>query len=155
MAGLDESTNGIANEGTTEGAAFPPLVKALATLLMLALLVWGARAGNDIEAVNWSAGALGFLSVVAVMILVCYFWILRSRTTITPTHIRQTWVWPKEVALADVAHVKLVAIPGLDWLIAPRVIVRARGRGVLVFHAADRALLQAFAVLSLGGVPLR
>lgn len=132
-----------------EGPAFPILVKVLASLLMAALVYWGLRTAGELAAVAWTGGALTFLALALVMIAVCYYWILRSRTCITETHIRQTWAWRKEVALADVAHIKMVFVPYLDWLIAPRVAVRVRGRGMVVFHASDRRLLQAFAVLSL------
>lgn len=141
--------------GNLQGPAFPTLVKAMATAFMAALLAWGLRVWDALAAVPWHAGALGFLAVAVTLILTCYFWILRSRTGITSTHISQTWVWPKRVALADVAHVKLVAVPGLDWLIAPRVIVRTRSGAVVVFHAADRKLLRAFAELSLASVARR
>lgn len=132
-----------------EGAAFPLLVKALASVLMAALVYWGVRTAGELAAVDWTGGALAFMALALTMIAVCYYWILRSRTSISDTHIRQTWAWRKEVALADVAHVKMVFVPYLDWLIAPRAVVRVRGRGLVVFHAADRRLLQAFAVLSL------
>lgn len=138
---------------TAEGSAFPALVKALATVLVAALAVWAVRAADQLMTVEWPAAALAFLGVATALIVLCWVWILRSRTSVTPTHIRQTWIWRKEVALADVAHVKLVAIPRLDWLIAPRIVVRARGRGVMVFHAADRSLLQVFALMSLTTLP--
>ena len=133
-----------------EGAAFPLLVKVLASALMAALVVRGARVANEVAATAWSPGAAVVLLTALGLVGLCYYWILRSRTSISPTHIRQTWMWNKEVAMEDVAHIKFVCVPYLSWLIAPRMVIRARGRGVLVFHAADARVLQAFAKLSLG-----
>ena len=146
---MDAGATDLPSQMAAEGPAFPVLVKVMASLLMAALVYWGLRTVQDLSAVAWTGGALAFLGAALVMIAVCYFWILRSRTTISETHIRQTWIWRKEVALADVAHIKMIFVPYVDWLIAPRVVVRVRGRGMVVFHASDRRLLQAFAVLSL------
>lgn len=133
-----------------EGAAFPFPVKALASLLVAALLFWGVRAADQIVGTGWSVPAALFMAVTVAVIALCYYWILRSRTTIDATCIRQSWLWPKQVALADITQIKFIYVPYMRWLIAPRLIVRARGRGLFVFHAADDAVLQKFAHLSLG-----
>ncbi|MES2975079.1 MAG: hypothetical protein V4757_15805 [Pseudomonadota bacterium] len=133
-----------------EGPAFPLLVKLLASVMMAALLVWGLRVADEVLATSWSPGAAAVLLVAIGLVVLCYYWILRSRTTIDATHIRQTWMWNKEVALSDVAHIKFIAVPYMSWLIAPRMVIRARGRGVLVFHTADPEVLRAFARLTLG-----
>ncbi len=138
--------------GSAEGAAFPVMVKALATLLMAALTIWGVRVAGQVIATAWSPAAAAFLVTTLVVIVACYYWILCSRTTITATHIEQTWLWPKRVALADITQAKFIYLPYLAWLIAPRLVVRVQGRGMFVFHAADQRVLQAFARLSLGPV---
>jgi hypothetical protein len=136
-----------------EGPAFPPLVKLLALSLVAAMLVWGARVADRMFAVDWTfPNALVVLTGIA-MVLWCASWIVRSRTCVDATHIRQTWMWHKQVALADVTQARMVGVPGLSWLVAPRLVVRARGRGLLVFHAADRRVLAAFASLCLGSIP--
>ncbi len=137
---------------TAEGAAFPLPVKVLASLLVAALVVWGVRAADQLAGAGWSTPAAAFMAVTLAVIGLCYFWILRSRTRIDATSIYQSWLWPKEVALADITQAKFFYIPYMGWLIAPRLIVRARGRGLFVFHAADSKVLQKFAHLSLGAV---
>ena len=137
---------------TAEGAAFPLTVKALASLLVAALLFWGIRAADQIVGVGWSAGAVAFMAITLCVIGLCYYWIMCSRTAIDATSIRQTWLWPKRVALADITQAKLIYVPYLRWLIAPRLIVRARGLGMFVFHAADDKVLQKFVKLSLGAI---
>lgn len=141
---------GLTGEDAAEGAAFPLPVKALATLLIVALAFWGLRAADQIVGTGWSAGAVVFMGVTLCVIGLCYYWILRSRTAIDANSIRQSWLWPKQVALADITQAKFIYVPYLHWLIAPRLIVRARGRGLFVFHAADQRVLQRFAHLSLG-----
>ena len=43
---------------------------------------------------------------------------------------------------------------GLTWLIAPRLVVRTRSAGSVVFHAAERPVIAACARISLGLPPL-
>ena len=135
---------------TAEGAAFPFAVKALASVLMAALVFWGVQALDQLTGAGWSTPAALFMAVTLCVIGLCYYWILRSRTAIDSNSIRQSWLWPKQVALADITQAKFFCVPYLHWLIAPRLIVRARGRGLYVFHAADHRVLQRFAHLSLG-----
>lgn len=133
-----------------EGAAFPLAVKMLASLLIAALTFWGVQAFDQMTGAGWSTAAAVFMSVTLCVIGLCYYWILRSRTAIDADSIRQSWLWPKQVALADITQAKFFYVPYLQWLIAPRLMVRARGRGLFVFHAADPQVLQCFAHLSLG-----
>ena len=137
-----------------EGPAFPPLVKLLAGLLLAALAFWGWRAADRLAAADWTwPGALLLAAAIACIVL-AYYWMVRSRTTVSATHIRQSWIWPKQVALDDIAQAKLIAVPRLEWLFAPRLVVRVRGQGVQVFHAADAAVLRAFVRLCMGAAPL-
>ncbi|MDP1954028.1 MAG: hypothetical protein Q8K71_06090 [Polaromonas sp.] len=133
-----------------EGAAFPLAVKVLACLLMAGLVFWGIQAFDQMTGAAWSGAAALFMGVTLCVIGLCFYWILCSRTAIDASSIRQSWLWPKEVALADITQVKFFYVPYLHWLVAPRLIVRARGRGLFVFHAADQRVLQRFAHLSLG-----
>ena len=141
-----------AADDRAEGAAFPFAVKVLASVLMAALVFWGIQAFDQLTGAGWSTPAALFMGVTLCVIGLCYYWILRSRTAIDSSSIRQSWLWPKEVALADITQAKFIYVPYLHWLIAPRLIVRARGRGRFVFHAADQRVLQRFAHLSLGAL---
>lgn len=138
------------SKDVAEGAAFPLTVKVLASLLIAALAFWGVQAFDQMTGAGWSTAAAVFMGVTLCVIGLCYYWILRSRTSIDADSIRQSWLWPKQVALADITQAKFFYVPYLQWLIAPRLMVRARGRGLFVFHAADPQVLQCFAHLSLG-----
>lgn len=132
-----------------EGPAFTLGVKLLAGLLMLALAVYGARGITKVIDQPGAPAALSLIALAIVWLVLCYWWMLRSRTSIGPTHIHQTWVRPKHVALVDITQLKLIFIPGLAWLVSPRLVVRTREPGSIVFHAADPKVLEAIVRLAM------
>jgi hypothetical protein len=144
-------TNAAAPE-SVEGPAFTPGAKVLASALMLALAAFGWRALPLLQTTAWSWPALILLAMALGSVVLCYAWILRSRTRISATHIRQTWITDKQVLLADITQVKLIYFRRLAWLIAPRLVIRSRLPGTMVFHAADPRVLGAFAHLCTGAI---
>ena len=132
-----------------EGPAFTVLIKLLASVLVGALIVWGARASRvmDWHAFSLSAG-LVWTAALAI-VLVVYYWLLKSRTSIKNGVIEQTWVWKKSVSVAEIRQAKFIYLPALSWLIAPRLIVRT-GPVMTVFYTAHPAVQRAFAALMLG-----
>ncbi|MFZ4709430.1 MAG: hypothetical protein ACOYMH_06275 [Zwartia sp.] len=132
-----------------EGPAFTALIKLLASVLVGALIVWGARASRvmDWQAFSLSAG-LVWVAALAI-VLVVYYWLLKSRTSIKNGVIEQTWVWKKSVNIADIRQAKFIYLPALSWLIAPRLIVRT-GPVMTVFYTAHPEVQRAFAALMLG-----
>lgn len=136
-----------------EGPSFPLLVKVLASALVLALLVGGARVSAKIADTDMGWSAYTLFSGGLVLVLGSYLAILRSRTAISATHIWQRGLWTRRVALADVSQAKLVRIPRLHWLIAPRLMVRVRGQGIYTFYTADAAVLAYMHRLGLGQLP--
>ena len=136
-----------------EGPAFTPTVKALATVMMgvLAVNAWQALP-LMIARPGTTPTVLLMLALLAVLLL-CYVWMLISRTRVTETHIRQTWIKDKEIALADITQIKLIHVPRLSWLIASRLIVRTRMPGSRVFYTADPQVLGVFRQLVNGRPP--
>jgi len=132
-----------------EGPAFTTLIKLLASVLVGALIVWGARASRlmDWQAFSLSAG-LVWAAALAID-LVVYYWILKSRTSIKNGMIEQTWVWKKQVSIADIRQAKFIYLPALRWLIAPRLVVRT-GPIMSVFYTAHPEVQRAFAALMAG-----
>jgi hypothetical protein len=133
-----------------EGPAFTPGAKAIAGALVVAVCVLGAVAMPTLL-----AGTLDMASALAmagafVVVLAFYLAMLTSRTSIDATHIRQRWFGEKKIAIADIAQLKLIHVPGLTWLVAPRLVVRGKGPGAMVFHAASPAVLARFAELAHG-----
>lgn len=97
-----------------------------------------------------AAGEWGFLVAVAAVVGSGYWGILTSRTSCDGQCIEQTWLWRKKVNIADITQVKLISVPGLSWLVVPRLVVRA-GYGLTTFHAGDPAVHARFRLLARGG----
>lgn len=138
---------------SVEGAAFGPALRGIATLLVVSIAAWAVKASDSMRSIEWPWPVLVTMSVALALVIVGYYWILVSRTAVDASRIRQSWLWDKEVALADIIEAKFIYLPRLTWLVAPRLIVRTRSQGMLVFHAASPAVQSQFALLSLG--PLR
>ena len=135
-----------------EGPAFTPLIQVLATILMVALVYWGWQSAPAIFSKENSNVAIAMVVFAFLICCLVYYWILKSRTSVTQDSIEQTWIWDKRVNLKDISQVKLIFIPYLAWLIAPRLVVRS-GMGLMVFHTANPGVLAAFARISLGRAP--
>ncbi len=134
------------------GPSFPLHIKVLATVLMVALVVFGTLAfvGQvQSQARTVAAGEWGFLLAVAAVIGSGYWGILTSRTSCDAECIEQTWLWRKKVNIADISQVKLIDLRGLSWLVVPRLVVRA-GFGLTTFHAGDAAVRERFRLLAHG-----
>lgn len=132
-----------------EGPAFPLLIKSLATIMLLAMLYWGWGVIAEVDWRSVSSGAALLLGSAFLITVTVYFWILKSRTSISHEAIEQTWLWKKRVVIAEITQAKFICIPFLSWLIAPRLIVRA-GIGLNVFYTADPMVQKACALLVRG-----
>jgi hypothetical protein len=134
-----------------EGPSFPLAVKVLATLFvgLLCAQGWQLIDRQPWRELGWQAGL--FVLAVFVVIASGYWGILTSRTSIDDRCIRQSWLWPKEVALADITQVKLLQVPQLSWLVVPRLVVRSGAMHLTTFHAADPQVLAALRLLAYGG----
>ncbi len=85
----------------------------------------------------WALAAIGLMAYT--------LWsILTSKTSLTDTHLLQTWMWNKKLELRELAYVKLIRVPGLDWLIAPRLYCRTLLGKFAVFYSADAIMLAEF-----------
>jgi hypothetical protein len=102
-----------------------------------------AAAANAAKAGVFGSGLVWALSALALMVYTLWC-ILTSVTTLTPTHLKQTFVWNKELELRELAYVKLIRVPGLDWLIAPRLYCRTLLGKFAVFYTADKPMLAEF-----------
>ena len=134
-----------------EGAAFTLTIKALSVLLVLGIAVYVVRLWPEQGWISLGWQSLGFMAATLVVVLACLGYICWSRVRIDDTHIEQTWVWRKRVAIAEISQLKLIYVPYMSWLIAPRLVVRLGVTGWYVFHAADRRVLQRFYQLAVRG----
>jgi hypothetical protein len=134
-----------------EGPSFSAGARRAGTLLVLALAVLAWRnAGHPVVLVLVSQYTVFVL--VAAAIVALGWWNLRfSRTGIDATHLHQgCGPLRRSVALADISQLQLIRVRGLQWLITPRLVVKARGWGKCTFHGADPGVLQAFEALAYG-----
>jgi hypothetical protein len=127
-----------------EGPAFSIPFKALATAITFGAAAWmgslwlsGKAAGGVVSIFSWFLAALAILGCM-------WWWILRSRTRIDAEGLHQSWFWHKHIAMRELAHVQLLRVRGLEWLIAPRLYARTFAGKMVVFYAADPALLREF-----------
>jgi hypothetical protein len=124
------------------------------TFKLLALLIVAASASWMYQL--WSTGRLAANSTVSPsngLIWLLSGWLLmaftlgsiyRSKTTLTASTLKQTWIWDKEVALTELVYGKLIRFKGFDWLVAPRLYVRTMMGKFIVFYAADKAMITEF-----------
>jgi hypothetical protein len=131
------------------GKAFSVPFRILALLLVEGVAWWGY--------VLWSNGKLGnsvttsALWLLAALVLMCVtvFYVFRSETSVTDSFLKQSWIWNKEMLVADLAYVKLIRLKGFDWLIAPRLYARSHNGKFTSFYAANAEVLKQFEQISL------
>ncbi|HSV44275.1 MAG TPA: hypothetical protein VLJ58_00675 [Ramlibacter sp.] len=126
------------------GPAFSNAFKLVAGLIVWGSAGWfvqlwldGKMPGGTVSIRTW------FIAGLAMMIWT-WWCIVRSVTRIDGTWLRQSWVWEKKMELRELAYGKLIRVPGLDWLIAPRLYVRTLLGKFAVFYAADPAMIREF-----------
>jgi len=128
-----------------ESPAFSPLFRTFATLIVGGCAAWVLRL--------WSSGAMetgsGLAWVAAGLAMMFWTWwhIQTSRTRLDADGLRQRWIWDKALPLRELAFCKLIRIPGLDWLVAPRLYARTLTGKFQVFYAASPEMLAEFARL--------
>ncbi len=135
--------------GVVEGAAFTLVFKALACAIVLSLLGWtlalwwgGSLAAEPGQKVELKGLSWMFASIA---ILCWMLWpILRGRTRITRATITQDWVWQREAQMPTLVHAKVVRVRGFEWLIAPRLKVRAGLGKYVIFNGAEPQLWAEF-----------
>ncbi len=138
-----------------EGSAFPLAVKLLSSGLVAFMLYWGVQAREQLAVAQWQLSAALLLAAALALVLWCLSWIWRSRSWVDAEGIGQSWMWNKRVLWRDVTNARLVGSPALAFLMAPRLLVRARGAaGVTVFHCADRQVMDACAAFMVLGRPV-
>lgn len=134
------------------GPSFPLSVKTMATAMMLVLLVSGSMTllgPAQVPSPALAAGEWLFLVAVTAVIGTGYWSIVTGRTSCDGQTIEQTWLWRKKVRLIDITQIKLISVPGLNWLVVPRLVVRT-GYGLTTFHAGDAAVYARFKLLAHG-----
>lgn len=149
-AGPSDSSANLVRPVQAEGPSFPPLVKLLATALVAAL---GASSLPVLQQglASWDAAWKLTVGTASVFVAFGYVTILTSRTGIDAERIYQTGLLSKQMALREITQVRLVRLPGLNWVVVPRLVARAGMMRALSFPTADARVLRVFELLAYGG----
>ena len=134
------------------GRAFSLPFRGLSIALVGGAIAWGVQlwrtgllgqpAGSGSGA---TSGAAGYWLIAALVLMaITVYHILRSQTCLSSQHLRQSWIWDKEMRVSELAYAKLIRIRGLDWLMAPRLYARSQGGQFATFYSADAKVLEQF-----------
>jgi hypothetical protein len=125
---------------TVTSPAFSLPFKVLSLVLVLGLAVWayqlyGLEMGRSEHLWIWAAWGIMAYTVGHVLL---------GKTQLSAQTLEQTWIWHKKVELRDLAYVKLIRVPGLDALIAPRLYARTLMGKFTVIYACDPQMIEEF-----------
>ena len=132
----------IFKQSPVTGAAYHPIFKGMATVLMIALVFYAWRffdsAGTQI-----SRDMKLVFAATGLMVLFSYYALLKSTTSVGANGIAQSWMFKKPISWDEIRSVRIVKMPA-----AMRLIVRTQTGRFVIFHAGTSALAEAFAVVA-------
>jgi hypothetical protein len=125
---------------TLTSPAFSLPFKVLALTLVLGLAIWayqlyGLQMAHSEHLWIWAAWGIMAYTVGHLVL---------GKTRLTAQTPEQTWIWHKKVELRDLAYVKLIRVPGLDALVAPRLYARTLMGKFTVIYACDPQMIEEF-----------
>lgn len=124
------------------GPAYSPSFKGLATLIMMAI-VYYAYLALERHAAFMAADVKFALAAVGVMLVLSYWALLKSTTTIDGHGIAQSLMFKRPLAWDEIRSVRLVRSPS-----AVRLYVRGDTGAVVVYHAGNSIVSSAFALIA-------
>jgi len=90
--------------GPLESAAFPPLLRTLAVVLVVDLFAFALWSLPSLRTTSWSATSLFVFGVAGLCVIWVGYWIVYSRTRLEGDVLTQTWLWNKRVSAQDVVN---------------------------------------------------
>ncbi|WP_199739024.1 hypothetical protein [Herminiimonas sp. KBW02] len=135
-------------EKTVTGPAYSLWFKILASVFSISLFVYAIDITRRFPLLEYGLSVKVLLFGAAVMLVVSYYWFLRSTITIDDKGITQTWLYNRQVEWRDVRSAKMIGIPFLSWLFPPRLVVRT-GNSFSTFNGGTQDILIEFAHISL------
>ena len=139
-----ENTSAAEPMTALESAAYPPAVRGLSVLIVLALTGFALWSTPTLREVQWTFANMATYGLAAVLLAWVGWWVVFSRTRYADDELVQTWLWDKQVHAREVATFKIVHWPWFKFIISPRMLVRKRNGSITWMHAADAKLLVAF-----------
>ncbi len=129
---------------TLRSPAYPRSLRILTVVLLADLLLFGLWSLPALQSTSWSAGSLLLWGLAGLSVYWVGWWVMYSQTELQGDTLRQTWIWNKRVTVQEASQLKLVHWPGLQAIMAPRLLVRKRNGGVVWIHSANPELLTRF-----------
>ncbi len=131
-----------------EGPAFPPGFRNIATALVALVLAAGAKALLSLPDATIAAidGRVKILVACAVLlVLYTTYWFHASRIRIDETGMTQTWLFNKRIVWVDVVSSRMIAIPGVEFIFPPRLVVSSGFGRFKAFNGGNPDIWQEFA----------
>jgi hypothetical protein len=135
-------------EQTISGPAYSTWFKIVATIICGALALYGINVAVRFPLAQYGFAVKALLICAGVMLVVSYYWFLRSTVTVDDKGITQTWLYNRHVEWRDVRGAKMIGIPYIGLLFPPRLVVRT-GNAYMTFNGGSQNVLVEFAKISL------
>ena len=145
MDDLNQPHLNAAHLNEVSGTSFSFLIKLLSSILIAGIAYLALQVLHQMDDMNMAT--MGFVAAVALVIGFFQLSIWFSTTHISDTHIYQTWMFKKKVAIKDIAQCKLIYVPFFSWIITPRLVVRVGMANFFVFYASNPQVLEKFLAL--------
>jgi len=130
------------------GPAYNLWFKILATAVTILLALYGLNIATRFPLLQYGFGVKALLAGAALMLVISYYWFLRSTITINDTGITQRWMYNRHVEWRDIRSAKMIGIPYLSAIFPPRLVVRT-GNSFTTFNGGSQSILVEFAKISL------
>jgi len=130
------------------GPSFGRAFRATATVLVFTLMAWGIRVLVQDGLTSTNPTLLSWVVAGCGLLLVMWWTMVRSVTTLTNEQLSQTGFWRKSIPLAEIGYAKFMRLKGLEWLIAPRLYVRTGHGPFKTYYAGHPDLWAAFEAMS-------
>lgn len=124
----------------TIGSSYPLFAKMLAIVIFVYVLYYAVLTIPELVASKISTSLALFLGLAFLMMLLALFHVLLSQTKVSTHKIEQGWGSFKSIEFANVSQAKLLRVPGLGFLIAPRLVVKVSSFESRVFQLGDKAV---------------
>ena len=145
MDDLNQPHLNAVNLNEVSGTSFSFLIKLLSSILIAGIAYLALQVLHQMDGMNLAT--MGFVAAVALVIGFFQLSIWFSTTHISDTHIYQTWMFKKKVAIKEIAQCKLIYVPFFSWIITPRLVVRVGMANFFVFYASNSQVLEKFLAL--------
>jgi len=135
------------------GPAYSRPFKVVATVITIALVVYGLSVAARFPLGQYSFGTQWLVGGMALMLITSYWFFMNATVTIDQLGIRQTWIFDKKVAWRDVRSARLLGVPGLHKVFPPRLMIRTSTNFFVTFNGGSPELLREYANIVLAFEP--